>query len=104
MSLKQEIDRIVEGLKDYEPEKIILFGSLAREDFDEYSDLDIVIIKQTDKRFLERLREVVGFLPPHRGGIDIFVYTPEEFVRMKEEENPFIEQVLKDSKILYEKS
>jgi predicted nucleotidyltransferase len=101
--LTQQINKIVESLKAYEPERIILFGSAVRDDFDEYSDLDIVIIKKTDKRFVERLVEVVEFLGPDLPHADIFVYTPEEFERMKEEENPFIEQVLKSGKIVYEK-
>ena len=37
------------------------------------------------------------------GQVDVLVYTPEEFQRMIEWENPFIENVLKEGKIVYEK-
>lgn len=93
----------MDKLKNYNPEKIILFGSTARNETDEYSDFDLVIIKKTDKQFLQRLVEVVDFLPLHSPAIDLLVYTPEEFERMKEDENPFIEQVIKDGKVIYEK-
>jgi predicted nucleotidyltransferase len=97
------IDRVVEGLMAYEPEKIILFGSAARGEADEYSDLDLIVIKASNKRFVERLVEVTAYLPRDVAA-DVFVYTPQEIKAMIEEENPFIEQALKDGIVLYEKS
>ncbi len=99
-----EIDRIVKDLMAYEPEKIILFGSAARGDTDEYSDIDLIVIKKSDKRFVERLVEVMGYLPQDLRGADVLVYTPQEFQAMQEEGSPFIEQALKDCIVLYEKS
>lgn len=98
---KINLDEIVKILVEkYGPiEKIILFGSQARGDVDEYSDIDLIIIKKTDKPFIQRLVEVPS-LPIHA---DVFVYTPEEFERMKENENPFITSALKDAKTLYER-
>ena len=63
-----------------------------------------MVIKETKKSFVERLVEVVEFLSKDAPRADIFVYTPEEFEVMQEQENPFIEQVLKDAKVVYEKS
>lgn len=99
---KINIDEIIEIIVDkYGPvEKIILFGSHARGKADEYSDLDLIIIKKTDKRFVQRLVEV-PLLPVHA---DVFVYTPEEFKIMEENENPFIINALESAKIIYEKS
>ena len=97
------IVRVLNGLMDYEPEKIILFGSAAPGETDEHSDIDLVLIKQTDIRFVQRLVEAGSFIPSDVS-VDVFVYTPEEFQSMIEADNPFIEQVLKDGKVLYEKS
>lgn len=99
---KINIDEIVKIIVNkYGPvEKIILFGSHARGKADEYSDLDLIIIKKTDKRFVQRLIEV-PLLPVHA---DVFVYTPEEFESMKENENPFIMNALESAKTIYEKS
>ena len=94
----EEIVRIL--LDQYGPlEKIILFGSYARGDTDEYSDLDLILVKKTAKRFVERLLEV-PLLPVHA---DVFVYTPEEFERMQENENPFLLSALESAKIIYER-
>jgi predicted nucleotidyltransferase len=96
------IDRIVESLMAYQPEKIILFGSVARGDADEYSDIDLIVIKKSDKRFVERLVEIMAYLPREVVRADVLVYTPEEFQAMQEQGNPFMEQVLKDGIVLYE--
>jgi len=95
--------KTIECLKRYHPEKIILFGSSARGEIDKNSDLDFVVVKKTKKRFIERLIEVSRLLGNDISDVDVFVYTPDEFQRMIEWENPFIENVLKEGKILYEK-
>jgi len=47
--------RLVRLLQAHEPEKIILCGSRARADADEWSDYGVVVIKPTGKPFLQRL-------------------------------------------------
>lgn len=78
------LNEIVRVLKHYEPERIVLFGSRVRGDADEYSDYDLVVIKHTDRPFLERLRDMVPYLVKFTRPVDILVYTPEEFDRMGE--------------------
>jgi HEPN domain-containing protein/predicted nucleotidyltransferase len=102
-ALPPTVEQVLNCLMGYGPEKIILFGSTARGDTDEYSDLDLIVIKKTDKRFVERLVEAGSFIPLDLS-VDVFVYTPEEFQSMIEEGNPFIEEALKDGKVLYEKT
>ena len=65
-------------IKDYRPEKIVLFGSLASGDIHEGSDLDLLIIKDTSKRPIDRQVEVYRLVKPEVG-MDVFVYTPKEF-------------------------
>lgn len=99
----EKIERLIECLKKYDPEKIILFGSVARKEADELSDIDLVIIKDTEKRFIERIVEVAELIEDELGVVDVFVYTPEEFQRMVESKNLFIENVLKEGIVLHEK-
>ena len=95
VSIDQLVDIIVSG---YGPvEKILLFGSAARGQPDEYSDVDLIVIKRTPDRFLKRLLDVPLLPVP----ADIFVYTPEEFAQMQQEENPFILEALKDAVVVY---
>ena len=54
-----EIDVLIKEIaSEYQPEKIYLFGSYANGNANTDSDLDLFIIKNTDKRPLERMREV----------------------------------------------
>jgi len=98
-----KVNQVIECLKRYNPEKVIIFGSYVRGEMDECSDLDFVVIKKTKRRFIERLIEVAKLIPNDLGKVDVFVYTPEEFKKMREGKNPFIGQVLKEGKLLYEK-
>jgi len=100
--MESRIQQIARRLRAYDPEKVILFGAAARGDMDQFSDVDLVIIKRTRKRFLDRLKEVIQILQPNYA-LDVFVYTPAEFTDMQRNGNPFIEQVLKDGVVLYEK-
>ena len=75
--MEPEYDRIVKDLLPYDPERIILFGSAARGDADAYSDIDVIVIKRTQTRFVQRLVEAGGYLT-RPGHVDVFVYTPEE--------------------------
>lgn len=99
--LNQELIRIVESLKkNYKPEKIILFGSTNKKKVREWSDLDLVIIKKTSRRFYDRIFDVSGLIP-HQVPVDVLVYTPREF-KMMAKDNYFIKnEVLKRGKIIY---
>ncbi len=98
------LDKILQTLTaQYEPERVILFGSMAHETVQEWSDLDLVIVKETSLPFLQRLKEV-ALLCRAPVGVDYLVYTPSEFAEMAAEKNPFIlEEVIRRGKVLYER-
>lgn len=102
--LNQALDQILTTLiTKYHPEKIILFGSMANATVDEWSDLDLVIIKDTPLPFMQRLKEV-ALLCLAAVGVDYLVYTPEEFSKMLFEQHPFIlNEVIHRGKVLYER-
>lgn len=102
MSSHDRIAQLVSALRACDPERIILFGSHARGDADEYSDLDIAVIKETDERFLDRLGRVFDLLPPI-GAVDVLVYTPAEFAEMQARGNSFIEEIINHGLIIYER-
>ena len=87
--LQAELERIVRVLvEQYDPECVILYGSFAHGDIHEWSDLDLCVIKRTEKRFIERLEEV-GLLTLPRVGCQILVYTPEELEAVKQQGHYF---------------
>jgi predicted nucleotidyltransferase len=98
----ERVAHVIASLEEYDPQQVILFGSWARGDEDEYSDLDLVIIKETQERFLDRLKRVYELVKP-AFAMDVLVYTPQEFADMRERDNPFIEMVLKEGVVIYER-
>ena len=72
-----------------------MFGSVARGEADEWSDLDLVVIADTDRTFFERFRDFVGLYEVWPR-LDLLVYTSAEFERMVDEENPFLLRVLEE--------
>ncbi len=106
MDRKQQLQHALEHiiailLQDYHPQKIILFGSMARGDVKEWSDIDLVIVKETSKHFLARLKEV-ALLCRAPVGVDYLVYTPSEFEQLSTD-NPFIrEEIVQKGIVLYE--
>lgn len=67
--LSEALEQILHLLLAHDPpERVIVFGSLARETVSEWSDLDLVIIKKTEKPFIQRSREVALLCRPTVGG------------------------------------
>lgn len=90
-------------IAQYQPEKIILFGSLATGDWQAWSDVDLAIIKNTDETFLQRSKQVALMCRPSVG-VDFLVYTPAEFQQMIAEKNPFVlTEILEKGKVLYDR-
>ncbi|MBL7159202.1 nucleotidyltransferase domain-containing protein [Candidatus Microgenomates bacterium] len=95
---------LIQKLKPFGPEKIILFGSFAKGKADSESDIDVLIIKQTNKKPSERIAEVLRLVWGHIPNIEPQVFTPEEFSKAIAENRFFITQeVLKYGRTIYEK-
>ena len=104
-ALEEELRRIMALLVDkYQPEKVILFGSLATGRINEWSDIDLLIIKETDKRPLDRALEAYSLLGNYREPMDIIVYTPAEVDLLLREGSFFVSEILTEGKVLYEKA
>ncbi len=93
---------IISNLAEFNPEKIILFGSYARNEVDEESDIDIIVVYQTEKKFMDRLEELyMKWSIPK--AVDILAYTPDEFMDMMRD-NFFLNQAVKEGIVIYERS
>ena len=102
-ALKSEIKRIVSIIKkEYKPDKIILFGSLVNGKVHEWSDIDLLIVKDTEKRPVDRCIEICKLIHPNVG-IDLFVYTPAEYEGLIKEKFSLLMRILREGRVLYEK-
>ncbi len=105
ISAKTVLDRITEKIKrEYQPEKIILFGSHAYGKPTRDSDIDLFIIKETKKRHIDRSVEVAEILDEENRevALDLLVYTPGEIADRLAMGDDFIKIILNEGKILYE--
>jgi predicted nucleotidyltransferase len=102
--LKKQIKTITDRIiQDYQPEKIILFGSAASGKMQRWSDVDLAIVKDTKRRFFDRIGETLKLLRPieNKPPLDIIVYTPKEFRRMARESCFVRNEIIRKGKTLY---
>lgn len=81
--------------------KVVLFGSGARDTVSRKSDLDLMIIIDTEKRFFDRydeFNEIFGLIKGK--AIDLLIYTPQELEKISH--RPFIKKILKEGITIYE--
>lgn len=105
IATKNEIKKIREALlpvfKKNNVTKVVLFGSLSRGSQTKRSDLDLMIITRTDKRFFERYDqfEIIHDIVNDRS-VDLLIYTADELSRISH--RPFIKQILSEGETIYE--
>lgn len=80
-------------------EAVYLFGSFARGDIHEGSDIDLLIVGDFLERFHERIFRVL-LMNDKNLPLAPLCYTPQEIERMQAEANPFIEEALATGKRL----
>lgn len=98
-SALDELDRMTRKAIDVGVTKIVLFGSLLHRQPDLHTDLDLLIVWESELGFVDRVKEFYRLLQP-RVPADLLVYTPEEMERMQH--TPFIARALSEGRVLYE--
>jgi len=105
--VKNILSEIVEKLKsEYKPLKIILFGSYAYGNPTEDSDIDLLILKDTNKRRVDRFVQVKRIIYNHNCKIPVspLVYSPEELEERLRIGDDFIKEIIQKGTILYERA
>lgn len=87
----------------YNPDKIILFGSYGYGKPNENSDLDLLIIKDSDKPRPDRSVEIRKMLYGSMVPMDLIVYTNSEIQESLSKKYTFIYQAITNGKIVYER-
>jgi predicted nucleotidyltransferase len=99
-TIEQMVTRIVEHFR---PQRVILFGSRARGDAQDDSDFDLLIIAPSNeprwRRTVPVYRRLTGLGIPK----DIVWWTPEEIAEWRNVKSHFINTVLREGRVLYEK-
>jgi predicted nucleotidyltransferase len=98
--IKKIRDTIV---KEYRPEKVILFGSRAYGKLGAESDFDLFIIKRSSKRKVDRIRDVSNLFTRRNFSLDVIVSTPAEVRARLSMGDFFYQEILSNGRVLYEK-
>jgi len=95
------VDAIVQDLS---PMRIIIFGSVARGSADGDSDMDILVVMESDKKYFERSSDVQMSLWRRKLVVDadVIVVTPEEYEENKDNEYSFIHEIVSTGVVAYE--
>lgn len=103
MRRQRLLSQLLHALHPAQPERIYLFGSFARGEEDELSDLDVVVIQRTTLSFLERLREIARYLPPTLEWWMCWCIRPGNLLAaMLANGNAFAEMIAEEGRLVYD--
>ena len=102
MIREQDIKQVATHMgKAINAERAILFGSYARGEATERSDVDIMFVAESDLPRFKRSRVLYKLLTPYPFAMDLVVYTPQEIEKGGKSSVSFVSNVLKEGKTLY---
>jgi predicted nucleotidyltransferase len=102
IGIKEIEEKVRPIIEKYRPDKIILFGSYAAGNPTPASDVDLLVIMNTDRSTLELAAEV-SLTVEHSFPMDILVRTPQEIAKRLQYGDFFIQDILEKGKLLYER-
>ncbi len=106
MITEQQIQELVDKIvSEYDPDKVILFGSFAGGTANENSDVDLLVVKDSDLPRYKRGIELRTLLHKYRFmyPFDLLVYTNSELIEQNKNSFSFLFSVLNNGKVYYEK-
>jgi uncharacterized protein len=102
---QEEITRMVKRIvEQFDPQKIILFGSYARGTVGPDSDVDLLIIMSIIGSKRKTAISIDLALADRRLPLDIIVATPEEVERNRDAIGTIIRPALLEGKVVYERA
>ena len=100
-ALQEIVHRLVTGLH---PHKIVLFGSYVYGIPTADSDVDLLVIVDTQARPVDRYLRVSRLLRPRPFPLDLLVKTPEEIAQALDRDDAFMREIIAQGRVLYERS
>lgn len=101
--VQRELGSIIDQLRPMNPLKVVLFGSYARGDFHEDSDVDLFIVCDTEQRVFDRVERALELVNT-RMAIEPLVYTPAEVEQMRARRSSFLAEIESTGRVLYERA
>ncbi|MBM2814685.1 MAG: polymerase, beta-like region [Ignavibacteria bacterium] len=104
MNSKAEFDELINSIiEKFSPNKIILFGSRAMNNFTDESDYDLLVLKSGIEHKRKFAQDLYKLLLHRNIAVDFIVETPENYESQKV--NPYVifNEITKYGKLIYER-
>jgi predicted nucleotidyltransferase len=100
---QETIEGVVKAIaENFHPEKIILFGSYASGTPTPDSDLDLLVVMESDVPKRKRSVPISMMFRPYPCAMDILVYTPEEVNKWNGATNHIVTEAFLDGRVVYD--
>lgn len=99
--LDEIIRRIVHA---FHPRRIVMFGSRARGEARQDSDVDLFVEMETDLRPVDRIRAIDELFGLRSWSMDVIVYTPQEVVQQRGFRNSIVRKIESEGRVMYDQS
>jgi uncharacterized protein len=100
ITMQQIQDMGTQIANEFNPQRIILFGSHARGTAGEYSDVDLLVVLPFEGKNFHKSMEILNHLDS-RLPIDLLARRPDDVQRRYTEGDPLIREALNHGKVLY---
>lgn len=106
------LTELVKQLKTHDPLTIILFGSFSKGNYNEDSDIDLLVVLDSDllpRTYEEKMMMKASLRKSiieinRQIAIDLLVYTKREMEILRSEDNAFLDEISKTGRVMYEKA
>lgn len=99
----EDIARLSEKIvREYQPERVILFGSHAYGNAGPDSDVDLLVVLRFEGRNFWKSLEILNRVDPPFS-VDLLARRPDDTARRYAEGDPLIREALDHGKVLYER-
>ncbi len=98
----KDIQKIVQQIVErFHPQEVILFGSYAHDTPTEDSDVDLLVVMETNEQTLHAAARISAAID-HPFALDILVFRPSEWAASLERKGVFATEVMTKGVVLYE--
>ena len=106
------LDKILQKIKVLDPRTVVIFGSYAKNNLSEDSDLDLLVVLDTNKipsTYDEKIKMKLDVRKAIREinreiAVDLLVYTIPEYEELMSSESSFSKELKETGKVIYEKA
>jgi uncharacterized protein len=103
VNMSEILDAVQVIVKNFQPDKVILFGSYAKGNAGSDSDVDLLVVMDTEQSTWD-FAVKISLALKHSFPMDIIVRTPEVIAKRLKMGDFFIKNIVENGKVLYERS